>query len=61
MQANCEPKQRLRKTAKKVVINKEESSSEEENKQILTRRSVRDRQPTERYRYRDLNNNKESN
>ena len=34
-QANREPKQRLRKTAKKVVVDKNEDSLKSENKQIL--------------------------
>src|SRR5437016_3631586 len=47
-QANREPKQRLRKTAKKVVVDKNEDSSESENEEIPARRSTRNRQPTER-------------
>ena len=60
MQANREPKQRLRKTTKKVIVDKEESSSEEENEQVSARQSARNRRPTERYRHRDLDNDEES-
>ena len=59
-QANREPKQRLRKTAKKVVVDENEDSSESENEEVPARRSTRNRQPTERYKYRDLDNDEES-
>ena len=60
MQANCELNQRRRQTAKKVVVDENEDSSESENEQVPARRSTRNRQPTERYKHRDLDNNKES-
>jgi len=46
-QANCEPQQRHRKPAQKVVIDRSENSSESENEQISARRLIRDRQPTD--------------
>ena len=52
-QANCEPKQRLCKTAKKVVVDENEDSSETENEQVPARRSTRDRQPTKQYNHND--------
>jgi hypothetical protein len=59
-QANREPKQRYRQTAKKVVVDENEDSSESENEQVPARRSTRNRQPTERYKHRDLDNDEES-
>ena len=40
-QANREPKQRLRKTAQKVIIDQSKNSSESENEQISARRLTR--------------------
>ena len=45
---------------KKVVVDKEEDSSESENEQIPARRSTRNRQPTERFKHRDLDTDEES-
>ena len=61
MQANCEPNQRCRQTVKKVVVDKNEDSSESENEQVPARRSTQNRQPTERYKYRDLDDDEENN
>ena len=42
-QANREPEQRRRQTAKKVVVDENEDSSESENEQVPARRSTRNR------------------
>ena len=60
MQANCEPNQYRRQTAKKVVVDKNEDSSKLENEQVSTHRLIQNRQLIKRYKYRDLDNNKES-
>ena len=60
MQANREPEQRRRQTAKKVVVDKNEDSSKSKNKQVPARRSTRNRQPTERFKHRDLDTDEES-
>ena len=59
-QANRKPRQRLRKTAQKVVVDKEEDSSESENERVPARRSARDRRLTKRFLERDSSVDKES-
>ena len=43
-----------------MVVDENEDSSESENEEVPARRLIRNRQPTERFKHRDLDTDEES-